>query len=230
MKQPNRVEIKEKAKEILKGNIWNIWKPLIVIAAISLAVSLLVDNVFTKTVACPTYEGLIDSSFWEGTTCTEVTLVGYLINVLFSLVSIVLSVGFTSYLLNLIRKKEFSLKNDLFKYFKENLGLCLATGILVSLFTTLWTLLLIVPGIIAAISYAMWTPLVVDGSTGSLDTIRKSKKMMYGHKWNYFVFLLSFIGWLLLGVVTFGIAYIYVIPYMSVAQMLYYEELKKMNK
>ena len=52
---------------------------------------------------------------------------------------------------------------------------------------------------------------------------------MNGYKWDYFVFQLSFIGWILLGVITAGIAYIFICPYINVATVLYYEELKKVN-
>ena len=47
---------------------------------------------------------------------------------------------------------------------------------------------------------------------------------------DYFVFELSFFGWILLGLVTFGIAYIWVVPYMEVDNVMYYEELKKLKK
>ena len=230
MKQPNRITVKETAKEILKGNMWNLWKPLLIVALISFVVTLIVDNVFTETINCPDYGGLIDSSLLEGYTCTQVTTLGRILNIAHNLFNIVVGVGVTAYTLKVIRKEKFDLKEDLLKYFKENLGLCLLTGILVSIFTILWSFLLIIPGIIASISYVMWKPLIVDGSTGALDTIKKSKKIMYGHKGNYFVFILSFLGWILLGVVTLGIALIYVIPYMSVAQLVYYEEIKKIEK
>ena len=64
---------------------------------------------------------------------------------------------------------------------------------------------------------------------GFMDVIRLSKKMTYGHKWNMFVFNLSFILWYLLCIITFGLASIYVVPYVSAANALYYEELKKLN-
>ena len=62
--------------------------------------------------------------------------------------------------------------------------------------------------------------------TDTMEVIKESKRMMDGYKWDYFVFGLSFIGWILLVVITFGIAAIYVMPYMTVAQAMYYDELK----
>ena len=54
----------------------------------------------------------------------------------------------------------------------------------------------------------------------------KSTKMMDGHKWEFFVFELSFIGWYFLCGLTFGIAAIWAVPYIQVAHALYYEKLK----
>lgn len=53
---------------------------------------------------------------------------------------------------------------------------------------------------------------------------------MNGHKWKYFVLQLSFIGWISLGEITLGIAFIWVLPYMTVTQVYYYDELKKLEK
>ena len=59
------------------------------------------------------------------------------------------------------------------------------------------------------------------------DAITQSKEMMKGHKWELFCLYLSFIGWLLLSVLTFGILYmVYVGPYMMTAQANFYEQLK----
>ena len=83
-------------------------------------------------------------------------------------------------------------------------------------------------------AYSMWKYIIVDlkednKNITAMDVIRLSKKMTYGHKWNMFVFNLSFILWYLLCIITFGLASIYVVPYVSAANALYYEELKKLN-
>lgn len=96
-----------------------------------------------------------------------------------------------------------------------------------TLFTFLWSLLLIVPGIIKSFSYAMamyiWSE---NKEMGALEAINKSKKMMDGHKMDYFVLGLSFIGWILLGCITLGIALIYVIPYMETTMANFYNSIK----
>ena len=97
------------------------------------------------------------------------------------------------------------------------------------LFIGVWSLLFLIAGIIAAISYTMSMLIMVDGEEDAMECLRKSKAMMKGYKWDFVVFHLSFILWHLLGMVTLGIAYIYVWPYIMVSEVLYYEELKKVN-
>jgi uncharacterized membrane protein len=62
------------------------------------------------------------------------------------------------------------------------------------------------------------------------EAIDESKKIMDGHKWEYFVLSLSFILWYLLGSVTFGIAYIYIIPYISTTITNFYHEIKNVDE
>jgi uncharacterized membrane protein len=50
---------------------------------------------------------------------------------------------------------------------------------------------------------------------GALEAISRSKAMMKGHKWELFVLTLSFMGWLFLGVLTLGIGFIWIVPYMN---------------
>src|SRR5574344_2388237 len=106
-----------------------------------------------------------------------------------------IAVGLVGYFMNIARGKDAKV-NDLFSY-TNLIGVVILTVILVGIFTTLWTLLLIVPGIIAAISYPMVPYILADEVNEKTDVmyaIKKSKNMMIGYKWDYFVFLLSFIG------------------------------------
>ena len=100
------------------------------------------------------------------------------------------------------------------------------TTFFVGLFTFLWSLLFYIPGIIKAISYSQALYIVAENKgIGALEAINRSKAMMHGHKMDYFVLGLSFIGWALLGAITFGIAYIYVIPYMSATMVNFHNDL-----
>ena len=98
---------------------------------------------------------------------------------------------------------------------------------LVGLFTYLWTLLFIIPGIIKGISYSMSLYILAENKgKKALECINESKAMVHGHKMDLFVLDLSFIGWGLLCAITFGIAAIWVIPYINATYMNAYQSLK----
>ncbi|WP_283605457.1 DUF975 family protein [Lactobacillus gallinarum] len=106
-----------------------------------------------------------------------------------------------------------------FSVFTENrFGPELINFVLVSIFTFLWTWLLIIPGIIKAYSYSM-TPYIVKDMVASgkqvsaTDGINASKELMKGHKMALFIFDLSFLGWNILAAITCGIGYLWVTPY-----------------
>ena len=96
-----------------------------------------------------------------------------------------------------------------------------------SLFVALWSLLLIIPGIIAGISYSFAPYILADNpEMEPLDAIKLSKKMTDGYKAELFTVWLSFIGWFFVGMITFGIGMFWVYPYVSTTYALYYEALK----
>lgn len=97
-------------------------------------------------------------------------------------------------------------------------------------FIFLWMILLIIPGLIKALAYSQSFYIYRDAidrgeKISYLDAITRSRKLMDDHKWEYFVMGLSFIGWGLLAVITFGIAAIWVQPYMTLSFANYYREL-----
>ena len=98
---------------------------------------------------------------------------------------------------------------------------------LVGLFTTLWSLLFVIPGIIKGFSYAMANFILAENpGIGAREAINRSKAMMDGHKMELFVLNLSFIGWYLLCGITFGIAAIWVIPYVNATTTNFYNKIK----
>ncbi|MDO4199805.1 MAG: DUF975 family protein [Clostridia bacterium] len=107
-------------------------------------------------------------------------------------------------------------------------GTAFLTSLLSAIFIILWTLLLIIPGIIAAYSYSMRYYVLADHPDYSaMDAIRESKGIMKGHKFELFVLQISFIWWILLCVVTLGLASLYVIPYMEMAKANFYNKIKE---
>lgn len=114
----------------------------------------------------------------------------------------------------------------LFKGFKINFVKSILVEILVFVFTFLWSLLFIIPGIIKAFSYSMSMYILADNpQMTSLEAINESKRIMHGHKMDLFVLYLSFIPWYLLVMITFGIAGIYVAPYMYMTITNFYKSI-----
>ena len=139
-----------------------------------------------------------------------------------------LMVGLAQFFLHVADRNDPQI-NDLFAHFK-NLGNTLVMYLLITLFTFLWSLLFIIPGIIAGISYAMAPYILAEHpEIKASDAIKMSKQMMQGHKGEYFVLQLSFVGWILLCIITCGIGFIFLSPYMSAANAEFFNEVSGKN-
>lgn len=109
------------------------------------------------------------------------------------------------------------------RYWRNVLGM-----FLMGLFTFLWTLLFIIPGIIKSYAYAMTPYILVDNPELSPNEARlKSIEIMRGHKWKYFGLQLSFIGWFLLCILSLGVGFIWLMPYVRTSYAAFYLNLKE---
>lgn len=145
------------------------------------------------------------------------------------IISIILTPAFT---LSLIRvymnvvKGNYPKAEDAFCGF-DDFWSAFKVTFLTGLFTFLWSLLFVIPGIIKSYSYSMSTYILAENKgKPALECINESKVMTDGHKMDLFVLGLSFIGWGLLCVITLGIAGIWVIPYMQATYINVYNSLK----
>ena len=139
-----------------------------------------------------------------------------------------LMVGLCIANMKLVRGEKVKVK-DLFEAF-DNCDLTSTIGLSVktAVFTLLWSLLFIIPGIVAAYSYSMAPYILADKPelTGG-EAIAESKRVMKGRKMKLFLLDLSYTGWILLGILTLGILLIWVIPRMDAARAAFYEDLRK---
>ena len=161
------------------------------------------------------YLSSLEPSTWE-------SLIGTMLN----LITCILSLGYLLFVLHLVRGEDAVPANllDGFNYWWRVILLDLLIGLLVSL----WSMLFIIPGIIAIYKYRMANYLLLTHPEYSItECISKSKEMTRGHKWELFVLDLSFLGWNLLALVPIvgWILYIWVLPYINVTNVLYYERL-----
>lgn len=191
----NRVELKSKAKQQIKGNIGILFVISLIIAAISGIASLILSLI--------PFGGLVSTIIITPAFALSITRV-YLN----------LTAGVKPNAAN-----AFCGFDDFWSAFKVNF--------LVGLFTFLWSLLFVIPGIVKSFAYSMSMYILAENKgKPALECINESKAMTNGHKMDLFVLGLSFIGWILLGYITLGIAYIWIIPYMQATYVNAYHSLK----
>ena len=139
-----------------------------------------------------------------------------------------LALGFVLAALDVSRFKQVRIER-LFDGFKNFLSAFLL-ALINAIFIFLWSLLLIIPGIIKAYAYSMSTYILADNpSIGVNEARERSIQMMKGNKWRLFCLHCSFIGWLILCVLTFGILTLWVTPYMQVAVSEFYHDVSGIN-
>ena len=134
--------------------------------------------------------------------------------------------GYAKFLLKQHDRKELQF-SDLFSQF-ERFGTGFAQKFLRILFIMLWTLLLIIPGIVKGLSYAM-TPFILEEhpEMTASQAIKASMQLMDGHKMDLFILGLSFIGWSLLACLTMGIGFLFLNPYMNAAYAAFYRDISR---
>lgn len=190
----NREQIKEWSKSKLKGNLWTVLCPILLISVI---------------------QGI-------GGAIGEKSSIVYLAIVLFLTI---FEVGLTAFMINFITDKECNVDQLWSKLDKG--GKIIGTYIIAWLKVFLWTLLLIVPGIIKGFKLAMIPYILVDDKDmSSSDILDLSEKMMDGHKMDLFVLQLSFIGWHILSLFTLFILEIWVMPYQKTAETKFMNDIK----
>lgn len=139
-----------------------------------------------------------------------------------------ISIGICSYTLHVVRNTEKKNKIDpLLDGFRGSVGNSILVGLLATIFTALWSLLFVIPGIVKAIAYSQCYFIALEHPEYDANTcITESRKMMNGHKWEYFCLQFSFIGWMIVGACCLGVGTLWVSAYMNAANAAYYEDLK----
>lgn len=204
----DRAYLKSKAKEQLRGR-WGL-----------AIITVFISNFFINT-----------TNFSQG--LKFVVDVSPKVSLTFNFITLILggviSTGLSKFLLNFTTNTEEPKFKDLFSYFNiffKSLGLFVLIGII----TLLGTIFLIIPGIIVALMYSQaFYILAEDPSKGIFECLEESSRLMSGHKWEFFVLGLSFIGWWLLAGLTLGIGGLWVEPYQKVTEANFYLQLKYDN-
>ena len=207
-------EIRQESLALLKGN----WGPAVVVALVFLLL----------VYACSLVATLLGMSIGESVGDSD----GVIIQLFSMLASILVVFPLTFSLIKLflgfVRGEQKIQVGDIFAGFKKPYyGKSIGVYILVAIFTFLWTLLLIVPGIIKSLSYSLAPYILADNpELTANEAINQSVKMMKGHKMRLFLILLGYLGFTLLSILALGIPLLWLYPYYQVVLAKFYEEVK----
>ncbi len=142
------------------------------------------------------------------------------------LVSSVIHLGYCKFNLDLVDLQNPQL-NTLFAYFSHwKTAVC--TSLLQTLYVILWSLLLIIPGIMATYSYAMTGYILAENPyLTAREAISRSKYLMQGNRWRLFCLEFSFFGWNILAALSFGIGNLWLVPYRQAAFAEFYRDISR---
>lgn len=219
----SRQEIKTYVKNTFRNN----WKNAILLTFIPVIISLVINiSSYTHKIPAPYGSWMLNLPSSAG-----------FITIIISIFIYLLTIGATFQFIDWLKNKnlEFSPLKSSFRVFNsEDFWKIIGIMIIIYFFTVLWTLLFIVPGIIKAYSYSQAFNLYKEAKENGtadqynlVDYVTQSKILMNGHKADFFVLNLSFIGWFLLSVVTLGISSFWVIPYFTATRAEFFNELIK---
>ena len=220
MKKP-RFEYKENAKAILDGHYE---KPIIVLLAFYL-INLVIGSVVTTT--APKYSTtfpIVVTDPGNPALNTLFTIVQFIIGAAIAYATIKLA-------LTILQKKEIIPQDVILSGFKEDFLRNAFLQFMRGIFVFLWSLLLLIPGIVKAYAYSMSFYLAnKEPGIEAMNAISKSKEMTRGYKMDLFLLDLSYLGWYFIGIFTLGILWLWVIPKHQVARVMYFEEIYNQNK
>ena len=210
----NRQQVKEQAKQIMKRNYWKMFVVTLIASTLTGEKTTIIERVqdFTSNNLSYDSQPIFYSSNFE------------LIFYSFISVASILGIFYTIFIGNVIvvGKNRYFIKNhdenpelgEIFSGFKGNYLNVVKIMFLMDLKTLLWLFLFIVPGIIKAYEYSMIPYLLAENPNLSADeAFSLSKQMTTGQKADLFVLDLSFIGWIILGLICCGIGILFVLPY-----------------
>lgn len=228
----DRVQLKMEAKAITKNARVSAYLFTLLYLAIALAldgVDWLVSGGTRNDVVTyvENYMGVDVSVYLNSPLALPAAVSGF-ISIVVSLVTVVLSAGYILYALNVRKGLEtpYSTMFDGFLF----VGKIILLSIVQYIFIFLWSLLFIIPGIIAGYRYrfALYN-LCENPEMGVMEAINMSKAQTRGHKWELFVLDLSWIGWSLLCALTLGILSIWITPYIQQTDIGYFQAIKEMS-
>jgi Predicted integral membrane protein len=224
-------ELKREAKAMLKGR----WKDSVLmclvptIIAILLAAIILIPVIILFQESITSLSDPYASDMSGGSSGGSGGIISGILSTFFAL-------GISWTFLDIFRGEKVVITpfKDVFRGFRAPYALAIiVVYLLQAIFTFLWTLLFIIPGIVKTYSYSQAYNIYYDTykQTGEkpsyLNVITASRKLMNGHKGQLFLLDLSFLGWHILAILTLGIGYLWLTPYISATKAAFYNHLPK---
>ena len=153
-----------------------------------------------------------------------VSLMGLVVSIAMFCLGSIVKIGYQKFNLDLVDGTPLNI-GTLFSYFKHWKN-AIFTNLLQITYVFLWSLLCIIPGIIAEYNYAM-TPYILaeNPELSPKEALQKSKEIMHGHRFELFILNLSFIGWSILSVLSCGIGFLWLVPYINASNAEFYREI-----
>lgn len=164
------------------------------------------------------------------TAYTGSIILSVILSIISVIVNILIGFGLINFFILLTRGEAVAVGDSLYGFRNSSLK-AIGVIILSQIFVLLWTILLIIPGIVAYYKYAFALYILRDNPDIKVtEAITKSKELVYGYKGKLFLFQLSFIGWILLCVITLGIATLWIAPYINASTAVFYNKLLELKK
>lgn len=216
----DRREIKREARQALKGDI------------LKLGILIpLIEQLFYSFVYSVFFIAL----------CVIIINIGKIISPI-EIVAQILGVFLGTFLISILPRYLFILGNSFMylelvkgnkKYFKNlffgfnNIRISILVNFRITLFVLLWSILFLIPGMIKGLGYCMSYFIISENPTlTAKEAMKRSSLIMNGNKWKFFKLEISFIGWALLIIPTFGLILIWLLPYMNTTMAVFYEKIK----
>lgn len=217
--------LKQRANEKLKNNLGYAILATLIVGTLTTAVSGGATFFDIANKLPSVVNGTMDTSVMLNINISPLSSLGGIVGLI---IAGPLEVGLAAFFLNMARRYDTDL-GLIFSQFR-NIGNLIVFYVVRNIFIVLWSLLFIVPGIIASLGYSMAPYILAEHpEMKATDALKLSKQMMDGNKGKLFVLYLSFIGWYLLGVITFGIAFIVITPKIKAAETEFFNEVSGNN-
>ncbi len=217
----NRGELKQKAKDVLRGNYWNAF-------LVSLVVLLTGGGHNNGGGGSGGSSSQSASEYVSGWVIMFIAIIVIIFLLIRILVGYALEIGGRKYFISLFGEEDSQTSLLGYGFKNRRYTDILLTMLLRDIFLFGWFLLLVIPGLIKSYSYRMTTYILAENpSIGKRRAIELSREMTYGEKLDIFVLDLSFIGWYILGVLALGVGVLFVQPYYDATNAALYLKLRE---